>query len=493
MKQTKLTEARDYEQTARAQIDPRERPLFHVTPAVGWMNDPNGFSVYRGEYHLFYQYHPYDIHWGPMHWGHMKSRDLLHWEYLPAALAPDKDYDAGGVFSGSAVEMPDGRHLLMYTGVCGKDSTPQCRQTQCMAVGDGVDYEKYGGNPVITTDDIPEPCFARDFRDPKIWREEEKNCYYAVAGVRTEDGSGAVALFSSQDGFRWNYVNILDRCRNEYGRMWECPDFFPLGDKSVLIVSPQEMRARGLMFHNGNDVLCLIGSYDCREHQFSRETVTAVDYGLDFYAPQTTVTPDGRRVLIGWMQAWESSHLNLEGAKWHGMLTLPRELSLKDGRQLIQQPVRELLNCRRHPSVHKDVPLGPLTRLNGVRGRILDLIVNVRPEEKDSLRSFTVHLAENGTYRTSIHYDVQKGTVCLDRTDSGFPYNIVHRREAPVRDQGGRIRLQIILDRFSVELFINRGEQVMSACLYTPQEADGISFEADGSGRFDVEKYELAL
>lgn len=492
MKETKLTEARDYEELARVQISPQERPLFHVTPAVGWLNDPNGFCVYKGEYHLFYQYHPYDIHWGPMHWGHVKSRDLIRWETLPAALAPDEHYDADGVFSGSAVELPDGRQLLMYTGVERKDNTPECRQTQCIAVGNGVDYVKYENNPVISTDDIPEPCFARDFRDPKIWREEEEDCYYAVAGVRMADTSGAVALFTSKDGFRWSYVNILDRSSNQYGRMWECPDFFSIDGKSVLLVSPQEMKAQGLMFHNGNDVICLIGSYDRIEHLFVREAVTAVDYGLDFYATQTTVTPDGRRVLIGWMQAWENSHLTREYARWQGMLTLPRELSLRDG-HLIQTPVQELLDCRRHTVIHKDVPLGSLTRLPGVFGRILDLTVDIRPEKEASLKSFTIHLAENEVYGTSVHYDVRRGTVCLDRTDSGFPYNIVHRREAPVRDWGGKISLRIILDRFSVELFINGGEQVMSACLYTPQEADGISFEAEGSGWMDVEKYEIVL
>lgn len=492
MKQTKLAKARDYETAFGAQIPPEERPLFHVTPTVGWLNDPNGFSVYQGEYHLFYQYHPYDIHWGPMHWGHMKSRDLIRWERLPAALAPDMEYDQNGVFSGSAAELPDGRQLLMYTGVQGKDNTPSCLQTQCLAVGNGIDYEKYKQNPVLTADAIPEPCYAKDFRDPKIWHDPEENCFFAVAGIRMQDESGAVALFSSKDGFHWNYVSILDRSRNQYGRMWECPDFFELDGKAILIVSPQEMRAQGLTFHNGNDVICLMGNYDRTEHQFTRESVNAVDYGLDFYAPQTLKTSDGRRVMIGWMQAWENSHLCRDNARWQGMFTVPRELSLKEGR-LIQKPVRELENYRRNPVICRDVPLAPDIRLPGISGRILDLTIDVRPEHETSLESFTIHFAQDKSHRTVLHYDVQKGTVCLDRTDSGFRYNIVNRREAPVRDQGGKIRFRILLDRFSAEIFINDGEQAMSACIYTPQEADGISFEARGTGRFDAEKYELVL
>lgn len=494
MNQTKLAEARAYEKTHEAEVLSEERPMFHITPAIGWLNDPNGFSIYRGEYHLFYQYHPYDIHWGPMYWGHVKSRDLIRWERLPAALAPDTEYDESGVFSGSALELPNGQQLLMYTGVQGGINVPECRQTQCLAVGDGIDYQKYEKNPVLTADDIPEPCFAKDFRDPKIWWDEEEACFFAVAGILMQEESGAVALFSSKDAFHWSYVNILDRCNHQYGRMWECPDFFEMGEdhKAVLIVSAMKMQEQGLTFHNGNDVVCLIGSYDRKEHRFVRENVTAVDYGLDFYAPQSIRTPDGRRVMIGWMQSWESSHLCRRDGRWHGMLTLPRELSLKDG-QLIQQPVRELLGYRGDQVMHKDVPLAPYTRLPGVSGRVLDLTVDVRPESEGSLERFTICLAENETYNTSICYNVRKGTLCLDRTDSGFHYNIVHKRRAPVRDQGGKIRFRIILDRFSVELFVNDGEQVMSACLYTPQEADGISFRAEGTGWLDVEKYELIL
>ena len=166
-----LRDARRYEETRDRQIADEPKPSFHLSARTGWMNDPNGFSYYNGEYHLFYQYHPYDSHWGPMHWGHAVSRDLLHWEYFPAALAPDTDYDRDGCFSGSAVALDDGRHLLMYTGVV-KETQPDgsCRevQTQCIASGDGTDYEKYAGNPVLDAGDLPEDGSRFDFRDPRI-------------------------------------------------------------------------------------------------------------------------------------------------------------------------------------------------------------------------------------------------------------------------------------------------------------------------------------
>ncbi|MDE6917497.1 MAG: glycoside hydrolase family 32 protein, partial [Lachnospiraceae bacterium] len=137
-----LREARKYEETVEKNIAGEERPDFHLCARTGWMNDPNGFSYYNGMYHMFYQYYPYESKWGPMHWGHAVSRDLLHWEYLPAALAPDEAYDRDGCFSGSAIALPDGRQLLMYTSVIKERQENEALrdiQTQSVAVGDGID------------------------------------------------------------------------------------------------------------------------------------------------------------------------------------------------------------------------------------------------------------------------------------------------------------------------------------------------------------------
>jgi len=323
-----LQKARDFEAQYGPHIPAGERPAFHVTPTIGWMNDPNGFSLYKGEYHLFYQYHPYSNEWGPMHWGHVKSRDLIRWERLPAALAPDCGYDAAGCFSGGAVEMPDGRQMLMYTGVQrGRDADGFIRdiQTQCIAIGDGVDYDKCELNPVLTGKDLPEGGSTVDFRDPKIWREEA-GTYYAVIGNRAADGSGAILLYSSGDGRKWAFVRTLDACHNQYGKMWECPDFFPLDGKQVLLTSPQEMQPVGLEFHAGNGTLCLIGSYDPKGAGFIRQNAQAIDYGLDFYAPQTLLTSDGRRVMVAWMQNWATAGAKPYHCRWFGQYKVPREL-----------------------------------------------------------------------------------------------------------------------------------------------------------------------
>ena len=221
-----LRDARRYEEARERQIKDEPRPAFHLSTRVGWLNDPNGFSYYNGEYHLFYQYHPYNSHWGPMHWGHAVSSDLLHWRYLPAALAPDTDYDRDGCFSGSAVSLDDGRQMLMYTGVVKEtqpDGSAREVQRQCIAIGDGIDYEKYAGNPVLDENDLPEGGSRFDFRDPKIWQAPD-GTFRCVAGNCTPDKDGRILLFSSEDGLKWKFEKTLISNNGRFGRMWECPD-----------------------------------------------------------------------------------------------------------------------------------------------------------------------------------------------------------------------------------------------------------------------------
>ncbi len=489
-----LQKARDFEAQYGPHIPDEERPAFHVTPTIGWMNDPNGFSVYKGEYHLFYQYHPYSNEWGPMHWGHVKSRDLIRWEHLPAALAPDQPYDASGCFSGGAAELPNGKQLLMYTGVQRRrdpDGFLHDVQTQCAAIGDGINYEKFAANPVLDEKDIPQGWSAIDFRDPKVWRETDGN-YYAVVGDRTDDGSGAILLYRSADGLRWEYIRTLDRCHNQYGKMWECPDFFALDGKQVLFTSPQEMMPVGLEFHAGNGTLCLIGDYDPAGKGFCRQYVQAIDYGLDFYAPQTLLTPDGRRVMIAWMQNWSTVGAKPNRCRWFGQTTVPRELSVKEGR-LYQQPVRELEKYRSGRVVHRNIPVSGEVNLPGIQGRTLDMTITVRPTGGESYRWFRIRVAKDGVHETIIRYRPDQGTVKLDRVRSGLPHDIVHTRSFLVRNRQGEIKLRIVLDRFSLEVFVNDGEQAASAVIYTPQEADAITFEAGSTALMDVEKYDLVV
>ena len=316
-----------------------------------------------------------------------------------------------------------------------------------------------------------------------------------VAGNRTEDGSGAIRLFESKDGLKWTYSATLDASRNEYGRMWECPDFFPLDGRQVLLVSPQEMTAIGLEFHAGYGVAALLGSYDKASRHFEREAVQAVDYGTDFYAPQTLETYDGRRIMIAWMQNWATTGSQPQGCRWFGQMTLPRELSIREGR-LIQNPVRELANYHGRKVSYRDILLtaGEVS-LHGVEGRLLDMTVTVRPVDgSPSYQTFKLRLAKDGNRETVVRYKVANSTVRIDRTHSGFPYDIVNVRDFPVRPQGGAVKLRIVMDRYSLEVFVNDGEQAASMTLYTPQSAQAVSFEVtEGAARIDVEKYSLEL
>ena len=468
-----LQKARDYEAANGPLVPEHTRPVFHFTPDIGWLNDPNGFSVYRGEYHLFYQYHPFSSMWGPMHWGHAKTRDFLSWDRLGAALAPDSDYDLDGCWSGSAAEMDDGRQLLLYTGRRTREDG-NTYQTQCLAVGDGRDYEKYAGNPVLTGADLPEGCSPYDFREPKLWREADGS-FRAVAVAMAEDGDGAALLFSSPDGFAWRFERVLDRSRNEYGTMWECPDFFPLDGKQALLVSPMAVQPREPDFHGGFGAIALLGQYS--GGAFTRETVQTLDHGPDFYAAQTLETPDGRRILIAWMQNWDSAKVQPDERLCYAGFTVPRELSIRDGR-LIQKPVRELDGWHGEPVVCQDVEIAGETALDGVRGRVLDLSVAVRPTAEN--RRFRISIASDGTRRTTLDYFPERGMVRVERDRDGAPAGVDHAREFAVQPKDGALRLRLVLDRRSLELFVNGGEQAATFLLYTPESAEGILFEAEG-------------
>ncbi len=493
MTSKKLQRARDFEAKYIPYVA-EELPRFHVTGGIGWINDPNGFAPYKGEYHLFYQYHPYDVKWGPMHWGHVKTRDFIRWERLPIALAPDTDYDKDGCFSGGAVEMPDGRHLLMYTGVRNvrrRTGKVESFQTQCIAIGDGVNYEKYPMNPVIRSEDLPEGGSVHDFRDPKIWRENDM--YYAVIGNRTADTSGTVLLYRSKDAKNWEFVNNVASCHNQYGKMWECPDFFSLDGKDVLLVSPQEMSSIGLEFHPGNANICIIGSFDREVNHLMRENVQAIDYGLDFYAPQTLLTEDGRRVMIAWMQNWETSGSHLQSQRFMGQMTLPRELTIRDGR-LCQNPVREIENYRSVKIAYQNVMMTGETSLQGINGRFIDMTVTIRPGNEASMyRWFKINVARDGEYFTSIRFKPATNIIRIDRTQSGLPCDIVNVREFPVHAASGELKLRLIMDRYSLEVFANDGEQAASTVIYTPLDAKSISFSCDGTVLMDVEKYDLEV
>lgn len=317
--------------------------------------------------------------------------------------------------------------------------------------------------------------------------------YYMVVGNRTPDTSGSILYFKSEDAIHWEFINKLASCHNQYGKMWECPDFFQLDGKYVLLTSPQEMNAVGLEFHPGNANVCIIGDLNEQKNHLLRDNVQAIDYGMDFYAMQTLETYDGRRVMIGWMQNWETSGSHLPDQGFMGQMTIPRELSIRNGR-LCQMPVREIENYRTVKIAYQNVMMTGEISLQGINGRFIDMTVTVRPGNEASMyRWFKINVARDGEHFTSIRFKPATNIIRIDRTQSGLPCDIVNVREFPVFAGNGELKLRLIMDRYSLEVFVNDGEQAASTVIYTPLDAKSISFSCDGTVLMDVEKYDIVV
>ncbi len=484
MSEFNLQKARKYEEKYLAKSNLKDRPLFHATGTLGWINDPNGFSFYKDNYHLFYQYYPFDTHWGPMHWGHSISRDLIKWEFMPCALAPDEDYDRDGCFSGSAIELADGRHLLMYTSVIRKEieGTTKDFQQQCLAIGDGVNYEKVPFNPVISTEMIPDGNDIHDFRDPKIIKHGDK--YYCFTINKSSDGSGQILVYESTDALKWNFTKVLDKSNNQVGRIWECPDYFQLGNNKILIISPQEVQGDGNNIFPGYNNFFLIGDgIDFLE--FNRKSIQPIDLGTDFYAAQTIETNDGRRVMVAWMQNWETCNHGNEKYDYYGIMTVPRELK-NDSGYVTQQPIKELENYYGEEiSYEKVLVKNKNSRLDKISGRVFDMSLTVEPIE-DTDYEFIIRLAKNEKFETRIIYDNKKKIIKLDRSKSGIRFSALEKREFIVEHTNDRLDLRIIFDKQALEVFVNGGRQVASMKIDTDMDATDITFESSAPVFMDI-------
>lgn len=483
-----LKTAREFEQQKENLICNKERPLFHLTPKIGWMNDPNGLSYYGKKYHLFYQYYPYDTKWGPMYWGHAVSEDLVKWEYLPAALAPDMPYDAQGCFSGSAIETTDGKHLLMYTGVMREgpiSENERWLQRQCMAIGDGLNYEKYECNPVLDEKDLPEGCDRYEFRDPKMWRDEA-GIYHCVVVSCDEEKDGMVLHYSSQDAKNWKFEKKLMENHHRIGKIWECPDYFVLEDKHVLIVSPLDVNPHGYENQNRNSAICFVGD---SQDNIRKERYQCLDYGIDFYAPQTVLSPDGRRIMIGWLQNWDTCDVYRGKTRWFGQMSVPRELSLRNGK-LLQSPIREIEQLRKNELCYQNVLVNGNLELDGILGRQIDLELEIMPgDSQDSYRRFTICFAKKGEVYSSICYFPFESKIVMERPTLDLDKRFY--RECRLQTQMSAIKMRILLDRYSAEVFINQGEYVFSMVTFADETYEQIAFETDGKVKMNIKKYEL--
>lgn len=463
----------------RSSTDPF-RPKFHATPSTGWMNDPNGLIWFGEKAHLFYQYYPYAPKWGRMHWGHMVSTDLVHWEHLPVALAPDQPFERLlGCFSGSAIEH-EGRLHLLYTGVSALGG-----QQQCLAASeDCVDFAKRT-KPVISNKQLPQGSGKYDFRDPKVFKRGD--LYYClVSAAANQNGvrGRQIACYTSTDLVHWQGRGAAYTDSSAKKGIFECPDLFSLDGADVLVMSsmhfyPPQEEAR---FQNLHPSVYLLGRFDADTCRFVPEgEYNELDYGFDFYAPQAFTMPDGRTILIAWKQMWKRSIPESRFGR-AGAMTFPREITLEAGK-ILQRPVRELERYRADAAEHTDVSITEETSLSGVCGNCVDLQLEI---DLSLAKSFSIRLLKGKEHETLLLFDTERNICTLDRTRAGVTITSSEETDVNVRraklGSSCMLDLRILIDISSVEVFINGGKTVMTANVYPDANDTEITFAAEGMG-----------
>lgn len=465
------------------------RPQFHFSPPSQWLNDPNGMVFYEGEYHLFYQYHPESNLWGPMHWGHAVSTDLVTWEHLPIALRPDHN---GFIFSGSAVVdwkdssgfFDGGSGLVaIFTHEDTNPETGGTRQRQSLAYSRdrGRTWTMYKGNPVL------EDSRFIDYRDPKVFWDEPRQRWamLLVAGDR-------VIFYSSPNLVDWSLCSEFGEREGSHAGVWECPDLFELRvdgnekhTKWVLIVSIGDHPD----FPEGSRTQYFIGSFDGTQfvNDHSPDTLLWLDHGRDNYAGVTwsdIPEQDGRRLLIGWMMNWKYARTTPTDV-WRGAMTLPRELELKatsEGIRLIQKPI-QALEALREPlyELHDKQLLSGSNPLQDIRGDSYEIVAEI--ELQDAIEfGFKVRVSDKEG--TVIGFDAKKSALFIDRSQSGLT-DCIHqqfscRHAVRLNPINNRIKLRIYVDWSSVEVFANEGEVVITDLIFPDPDSNGLEFYTQG-------------
>ena len=479
-------------QAISMRFDEQHRPQYHFTPPEQWMNDPNGMVYYDGEYHLFYQHYPDSNVWGPMHWGHAISTDMLNWEHMPIALYPD---ELGYIFSGSAVvdwentsgfgdgSTPPLVAIYTYhepTKAEDPDRTDFQYQGIAYSLDKGRNWTKYEGNPVLDNPGI------RDFRDPKVMWFEEGQQWIMTLAVKDR-----ISFYSSPDLKSWSFESDFGIDLGGHGGVWECPDLFKLSvsgsteEKWVLLVSINPGGPAG-----GSATQYFIGDFDGSNFTLDpafapdvtpengEERSVWIDYGPDNYAGVTwsdIPESDGRRLFIGWMSNWMYSQV-VPTTVWRSAMTIPRELRLEEragSYRLISRPVAEMRYIMDEP---KDITLSVS---EGITIEDSLFVLDIGGENLSGLvLTLANDIGEIVTVKLSEH------NLLFDRTQSGiidFHDGFAAIHQAPLEGLQAQ-RMQVFVDLSSVEVFVNDGSVVMSELVFPNEVYDRITLE----GEFDT-------
>lgn len=483
------------------------RPVYHHTPAYGWMNDANGLVFKDGEYHLYFQYNPYGSVWGNMHWGHSVSRDLVHWQHLPVAIERDT---MGHIFSGSCVV--DARNdagtgtnniIAFYTSHRNMQPGHQ-RQVQCMAYSsdNGRTFTKYEGNPIITPFDGLE-----NFRDPKVfWYAPQEKWVMIVSADKN------MRFYESRNLKDWTYMSEWGEGYGPQPNQFECPDFIQLpvdGDKQrmkwVMIVNINP----GFVY-GGSGTMYFVGDFD--GHRFTCDTkpdcVKWLDWGKDHYATVCFSNTGDRTIAVPWMSNWQYANLTPSKGQYRSANALPRELNLytaADGQLLLSAaPVKELSSLRGKEEKIGDFNLGEKSVEHVADNGAFELQFRMQPAAKGRTG---VELSNAEGEKTVIYFDAENGRVVMDRAESGivdfgkdiephqletsssrracvdgllhFVNDFAHATWAPVSDITAAHEVRIFSDRSSIELFVDGGRVAMTNLVFPTKPYDRLRFFSD--------------
>ncbi|WP_276484078.1 glycoside hydrolase family 32 protein [Paraflavitalea pollutisoli] len=463
------------------------RPQLHFTPKAHWINDPNGMVFYKGTYHLFFQYYPDGTVWGPMHWGHATSKDLVQWQEQPIALYPDS---LGYIFSGSAVIDEQN------TSGFGKPGNPAMvaifthhdpveekkgkglheYQSLAYSLDEGKTWTKYAGNPVIRNPGIP------DFRDPKVmWHESSHRWIMTLA---TKD---RITFYSSPNLKDWTRESEFGAAVGAHGGVWECPDLFTLehegNQKWVLIVNINPGGPNG-----GSATQYFVGGFDGHTFTADDQATRWLDYGPDEYAGITWSNTGKRRIFLGWMSNWDYADRVPTGT-WRGAMTIPRELGLVrtgEGYRVISQPVAELMKSGRMLVRQRDIAKKDYQLVRpGILREPYALSVNSAGKQ-----DFSIRLSNPAGEELLVGYDKKSNEYYIDRSRAGksdFVKNFARRHVAPRMAQGGVINLTLVVDVASVELFADGGLTTMTSTFFPTSLLGQVQVSSPAPWKADIQ------
>lgn len=477
----------DVNPVAKMSYNELYRPQYHFTPPMNWNNDPNGLVYYKGAYHLFYQYYPGGMKWGPMHWGHAISQDLLHWKNLPIALYPDS---LGYIFSGSAVVdehnttgFQQGREkALVAIFTYHEPKTNVESQAIAYSTDKGRTWEKYKGNPVI-----PNPGL-KDFRDPKVTWYAARKSWIMVVSCHDH-----VAFYSSPDLKNWTKESEFGKEEGSHEGVWECPDLFPLKIKGtnqkkwILTVNNDGSPA------GGRSTQYFIGHFDGHKFTADDHKTRWLNEGADEYAGITWSNTDDRTIFIGWMDNWPEANREVLSYIWRGGMTLPLELSLKklnDSTEfLVKQPVKELKQIE-HPILSlNNIKLPGGEWHKSFSGNELSSSVISLTTELNNVTQMTVSLCNGQAEHIDIVYDKQQQRLIIDRTGSdrdGFHASSNRKHAVEIPAGLSTVDMKIFYDRSTVEVFFGNGRWITTDLVFPEKPYNQLKINMTGdSGKLD--------